>query len=329
MSENRGFRGLACFALCCACVWCGHGHAFASASVAAVHREARLANLTPNAAIFGMGFNFPARTSRAVSRSEYLSRLSLRLHLGRRPVGSRLVISLSVNGRASNRIEVVAKRSSRCRNLNSWNSVDLLRGFTKGVHCGGTFRIHSANFLQVDAVGRGASRLTVDAVGARGRGGRIMILPGSGVFATQRGPARIRFAHLNMIGALGVGKWKQVPFTLRNIGERAARAVRVRADSNPGLVVKVAMPPRSDSVAADSSMHGTLWVRPKHEGRFKVLLDAESTANHPGAELIFTTSNASAGDVRTLKGVALAVALAGLVLLVWSLWRSKSRRPTY
>jgi hypothetical protein len=122
-------------------------------------------------------------------------------------------------------------------------------------------------------------------------------------------------------------KWKQVPFTLRNIGERTARAVRVSADSNSGVAVKVAMPPRSDSVGAGSSIQGILWVRPKRDGRFKVLLDAGSTANHPGTELIFTTSSASAGGVRRLKGVALAVALGGLVLLVWSLWRSKARRP--
>lgn len=227
----------------------------------------------------------------------------------------RIEISSSVDGFAAVGIEVRFRSSKRCHGPEvAWSSLDLLRGVSKRWRCGKSVTVSSMNFSQIRAIRPGQGTLEVEAEGDVGRSDQLVVLPGSGLYRSTKGPAKLSFARLAPVEGLSVGSWARLPFRLANRGERPARGIHVSVASEPGLRVK---PNRFSfgAIAPHEEGKGVLLIRPNHEGKYRLLLSARSTANSPGVEVSLSTREASSGN-SSKKELALAAAVvcaAGLV----------------
>lgn len=252
----------------------------------------------------------------------YYVRLRFKLLYGSDPGRGSTVVTASVNHLTSNRVEIKRHARARCTGGESiWNSVDLLRGFVKRRACGPVLKIRSVNFVQHRSIRPGPAALIVQAIGGLGDGDAMTLLPGSGLFRSRLGPAMLGFASFDPVGDLSAGKWTRLTFHMANRGGRTARRVTVAASAGEGLSVKPkrarlpAVPPHGETT-------GGIWVKPREEGEFRLVLSASSTANHPGTELSLATD---ADEGTGVRDAAMAVAVSGLLglLLVWKWGRRR------
>lgn len=295
-------------------------------SVLAFPQPARLIARGPSEAILGRRFSFPASAHDGAG-SWYYVRLDLRLVTSGSGDRGPLVISASLNGLTSNRIEVRQRAGESCATVSEWNSVDLVRGFVRKRQCGGDLSLVSLNFVQRHAVHGGLARFVVQASGSLRPADSVTVLPGSGVYRTSRGPGRLTFLAFESDVSLQRGQWAKLPFTVRNLGGRSVRHVSVTAAPSAGLVFKTARVPLRGSVAPGSQRSGAFWVKARRDGRFKLFVSASSSANHPGVELTLFADGEGSGPYTALRNVSLAVALIGTVLLIYLFLRRRSARP--
>jgi hypothetical protein len=164
---------------------------------------------------------------------------------------------------------------------------------------------------------QGGGHLAVLVSPGRAAADRIVVLPGSGVYKSLDGPARLAFDHLPPIRDLPTGSWTRLPIDLVNRGDRAARGIDIGVTPGSGLRVK----PKSVGIGVigpHRRAHSGLWIEPRRAGRYKLVLAAHSSANSPGVEVSMLAAGGDPRADNTLRGLAIATAVlcaAGLLVL--------------
>lgn len=229
----------------------------------------------------------------------YLVHLRLRFQGVRQSASRDVEVSALVNRAASNSIELRLRSSKQCPEGEvSWSSLDLLHGFRRGGKCGSVLPIRSVNFTQLRAVRPGAGILSISVQGNVSPVDKLFVLPGTGIFKSRAGPAKLAFAKVDKIDNLSVEQWTEVPLRLVNRGDRPVRVRSVSANSERGLAVR----PRAkgiDKVIYPGHRSDAILfrVRPEKSGRFRVVFSASSTANTPGVELSLVADSGGGADV--------------------------------
>jgi len=307
-------------ALCAALVCCWAPSTAAAQRVTEVpvfvvkHREAAVYE-DPGILHWETGIELPAGAKDGAPWW-YLVHLRLRFQ-GAQDVPRDVEVSALVNRAASNSIELRLRSSKQCPEGEvSWSSLDLLHGFHRGRRCGSVLPIRSVNFTQLRAVRPGAGILAISVQGNVSPADGLDVLPGTGIFKSRSGPAKLAFAKVDKITNLPVERWTKVPLRLVNRGDRPVRVRSVSANSERGLTVQPPSKKVGKVILPGHSSHDILFqVRPRQPGRFQVVFSASSTANTPGVELsLVAGSESSAGvDIRELALGSVVVCAAMLI----------------
>lgn len=288
-----------------------------------VDREVQVPQTAPGVLRWRSRFELPAGSSDG-GKWWYLVRLGFRFTHSDLKKGE-LEVSASVNGLAAIGVEMHLRNSRRCGGPEiAWSTIDLIRGARTRWKCGSSASVVSLNFTQLRAIRPGSATFDVSAQGDIDDADRLVVLPGSGIYKSHDGPAKLAFAPLSPVDGVAVGSWTKLPFRLVNRGDRPAREISVSAAPESGLVVR----PRRIQVASSIPPHGeakgSVWIQARHAGAYKLVLSARSTANSPGVEVSLETSRGgSGGATKDLALASAVVCAAGLVLL--RRWRTLAR----
>jgi hypothetical protein len=279
----------------------------------------------PSGAVLGRKFLLPA-SAHVGEGSWYYVRLKLRLVTAEFEGWKPVIISSALNGLTSNRVEVRQRTGVNCETINEWNSVDLFRGFVRQRHCGHELSLVSLNFVQRRSVRPGMARFLVQASGSVGANDSVIVLPGSGIYRTSHGPGRLAFLPFDSDISLQRGHWAKFPFRLRNLGGRPVRRISVSVAPSKGLAFRMSRVAVPGLIAPGTQRAGTFWVKARRSGRFKLIVGASSSANHPGMELTVFAGGEASETYAALRNASLAVALIGTALLTYLFLRRRSCR---
>lgn len=259
----------------------------------------------------------------------YLVRLHAGLEL-RSNTGNGLVyISALTNGRASNQIEVEVQRDSVCGVRLRWSVVDLLTGYRAREVCGPSIDLETTNFAQYRGIRPGSNALAfrierIDDIEVDS----VRIFPDSGISVSGLGPAKLRFEPVTLARVVHPGTRFNLPFILRNVGDRPARNVKVGLEPVPGLDRPRARTHWYEVIAPHSSVEGVFSVKARRPGYHSLTIGATSTANRPAIELelpVLPRTDESGARVRRWALIGgLGLIGAGLII-VWigRRWRGK------
>jgi hypothetical protein len=258
----------------------------------------------------------------------YLVRLHavLRISAGGGP-GS-IYLSSLVNGAAANQVEVEVRRTPECSSLVRWSTVDLLEGFRARESCGSTIEVDTTNFVQYRGIRPGLNHLAFQLERFRRAEVRTArILPDSGISVSRLGPAKLTFEPAELTQDVHPGTRFDLPFVLRNVGDRPARRLVVELAPVDGLDTLGATRRRYGEIAPGGTLKGAFRLRAKSLGHQQISIAAVSTANHPEIGLDLAVSPRSRDDesvaARILSmGGVVAIGLGLFVLFLG--WR---RRP--
>lgn len=192
----------------------------------------------------------------------------------------------------------------------AWDAVGIIDGTQRGLLRRSsviTFR----NFVQDKGIHGGENTLSfrVETLGRPGLE-RVTVLPGSGVYRTPSGPARV-VLDVRKSGALRAGKPATLEVVVRNTGMRPATQIGVGLDGAAGLGVTLE-PHRPFALAPGEARTLRAIVRADNPGSYQITFAANASSNLPATTIELRIAPRAHGGVRTTVTAA-AVAALGLI----------------
>jgi hypothetical protein len=253
----------------------------------------------------------------------YLVRLHATVQLKESSGRGAVYVEAAVNGRNVDQIEVQVRHSKRCSQRLKWSTVDLVSGHRAGVVCGDKVDVKTTNFSQIRSIRGGVNQLNfrVERFGNVDVG-VVRVWADSGIVVSRRGQALIRFKPISQKEAVIAGMSMDVPFFLRNDGDRPARQVAVLLAPTGGEGIVPVGPSMYNfrRIGPGRKVSGTFRLKAKRPGRQELTLLASSTANRPAIGYTVNVGRRGAGDGYGIERIAyllggLCTAGAGLVIL--------------
>lgn len=240
----------------------------------------------------------------------YELRLRARVVFGFERGRGNAYLSADTNGRTAAQIRFRSR--GRARPV-EWDAVGIIDGTQRGLLQRSTL-ITFRNFVQDKGIRGGANTLSFR-IETFGRAGleRATVLPGSGVYRTSSGPARV-VLDVRQRGALRAGKPATVELVVRNTGMRPARQIRVGLDDAAGLRLTLESH-RPFSLAPGEAKILRAIVRAEKPGSYRVTFAADASSNAPAATIELQIAPRADGGVRAMITIA-AVTVMGMISLV-------------
>jgi hypothetical protein len=183
----------------------------------------------------------------------------------------------------------------------------------------------SSNFAQQGAIKGGSRWLRVSIDDPRGVLAGVKLRPASGIYLTDAGPADLRIDVEDEEPDFVVGKWSRIGFSIVNVGQRPARATRVRVEADAAVEVKrrnVAVRPR---IGPGDSVSSSFWVRPRDANPIRLGIVAEARTARAATEVLVNPSYARE-SASYVGPMSFLVALCGVALLAGGAFAA-NRRP--
>jgi hypothetical protein len=227
-------------------------------------------------------------------------------------------VSALVNGRSASLVEIERRGGGGV----TWTTAGLIGGIERGrERVGRTFAIRHVNYVQLGSIRGGRNRLSfrLEQVGGL-RLDRVAVLADSGVVSTRSAPPKLTLEvdRAGLPDRFERGRPIALGVTLENVGGCPARDVEVGAILPRGAVESVGERVIDVGRVAREA-HVVLRLRPARSGTHRILVAANSNANHPA---VYVDLPVRARD----RGWSTVARVAGIVLLgaavvLLALWR--------
>ena len=233
-------------------------------------------------------FGLPAGVSQG-PHNWYVVRLHVRLTVTSDSGPGKILVSATTDDAACALMEFNVKRANGHPTI-KWSSAGIVDGVTEGSSQSGVVELRYANYLANAGVRRGENTLDFQ-VGPQTGSARVsefrVFAEDSGIEYTPLSPASVNLdARLASRTPIRVGQRLKVAFTLRNLGERTARKIKISPtyDSRTLSLVRGT----SMSVAelrSGRSVTGSVLFAARHPGTTRVFLGGSTSSNHPGDDV--------------------------------------------
>ena len=222
-------------------------------------------------------------------------------------------LSADTNGRTAAQIRF---RTFGLARPVEWDAVGIIDGTQRGRFSRSTL-VSFRNFVQDRGIRGGLNRLSfrVETLGRPGLE-RVTVLPGSGVYRTPSGPARV-VLDVRKRGALRAGKAATLDIVVRNTGMRPATQIGVGLDGVAGLEVALE-PHRPFALAPGEARTLRAIVRADDPGSYQITFVANASSNLPATTIELRIAPRARGSVR-MTVTAAAVAAFGLIAFMFLL----------
>lgn len=223
-------------------------------------------------------FALPPRASQG-PQNWYVLRLHLRLTLAPDSGPGTIDVSATTDQATC---ALISFRVGVARRVD-WTGVGIVDGVTRGSSRTGTAELRYANYLQRSGVKAGRNDLDFQlAQHGKVHVAELRIFDDSGIEYTPLAPANVRLdAHV--APTVRVGRTIVVRFVLRNVGERAARNIRVAASYPRARLTLVATHgARVSALRQNRSTSGSFVFRARKTGKAPVFVAAQTSSNRPG-----------------------------------------------
>lgn len=300
------------------------GSAAGATEIVPVAQIGRSATIGGGAA-FKMPFKLPAG-AREGHGTWYLVRLDVSLQASRSRSRGVATLIADINGLATNLVEVrVRPKGENCWQVLTWATVDLLKGDRHHSRCGYRASFISSNFPQIRAIRPGPRWLRVSVDDPQDVIEKVKLNPGSGVYRTDAGPAKLRIELRDQGGDFPPGEWSRIGFSVVNVGHRPARDTRVRVEADSALDVKRRSITVRPLIRPGGSTEASVWVRPRGAEPVRLGIVAEGQTARAATEVVVEPSPPE--ESASLVGrISLLVALVGVALLFFGAF-TKNRHP--
>jgi hypothetical protein len=270
-------------------------------------------------------FTLPAG-AREGHGSWYLVRLSA--SVAAMPTGrsGAATLSADINGLVSNLVEIRVKPGKRCPQKISWATVDLLDGDRYRSKCGRFTAFVSGNFPQIKAIRPGSRQLRVSLEDPHGVLEKVELRPGSGLYRTDAGPAKLQIEVSDEGDGFVPGEWSRVGLMIANAGQRPARDVRVQVEAEPDLEFKRRNLSVNPLIRPGKSVEAAVWIRPQGLEPVRFGIVAAGRSGRAATEVVVEPSSPPEEDAWSPGRVSFLIALGGIALLFFGAFTRK-RRP--
>jgi hypothetical protein len=234
-------------------------------------------------------------------------------------------LSADVDGLVSNLVELRVGPGEECPRKMAWATVDLFDGARDRAACGDRVGFVSRNFAQNKAIRPGSRLLRVSLEDPHDMLEAVELRPGSGVYRTDAGPAKLR---INVTGGgegFTSGEWLKVEMSIENVGQRPSRTVGLQVEADPDLEFKRRKVRVSPLIEPGRSAEARVWVRPRGAEPVRFGLVAEGRTGRAATEVVVEPATADSSDW-SVGRVSFLVALGGVAFLCCGAFMKK-RRP--
>lgn len=223
-------------------------------------------------------FALPAHASQG-PQNWYVLRLHLRLTLAPDSGPGTVDVSATTDQATC---ALISFRAGDARRID-WTGVGIVDGVTRGSSRSGVVELRYANYLQRSGVKSGRNDLDFQlAQHGKVHVAELRIFDDSGIEYTPLSPANVRLV-ARAVPSVRVGQTIVVRFTLRNVGERVARSIRVAASyPRTRLTLVASHGIRVPSLRASHSVTGSFVFHGRTAGKAPVFVAAQTSSNHPG-----------------------------------------------
>lgn len=223
-------------------------------------------------------FALPPRAAQG-PQNWYVLRLHLRLTLAPDSGAGTVDVSATTDQATC---ALISFRVGAARRID-WTGVGIVDGVTRGSSRNATVELRYANYLQRSGVKSGRNDLDFQlAQHGKAHVAELRVFDDSGIEYTPLSPANVRLV-ARAAPAVHVGQTVVVRFALRNVGERAARDIRVAASyPRTRLALVAAHGTRVSSLRQSRSAAGSFVFRARTAGKAPVFIAAQTSSNHPG-----------------------------------------------
>jgi hypothetical protein len=234
------------------------------------------------------------------------------------------IVSLSSNGRTWGQIEIRRLSGGRV----SWNTVDIVRGYSAEFVHTKRFVVPVANFPSLRAIHPGTNTLRLSVQQAGGLRIARVSAPRSVFLATPLIPQPLEIgASVGNLGTLSVGDTVDVPYLVRNKNPTPLSTVHLETTNTHGVVAGVSNR-LIDTLT--KTQHGVVTVKLLREGEatFDLVAYTESARDAVRVELdVDAASPDPQSHGNTLYwGVATAVGVLIALECIWLIARMIRRR---
>jgi hypothetical protein len=273
-----------------------------------------------------MRFRLPAG-ARQGHGTWYLARLAASVQAKRTGRHGVATLIADIDGLATNLIEVrVRPDGKNCPQVIGWATVDLLKGSRHHSKCDYRASFVSSNFPQIRAIQPGLRRLRVSIDDPQDVIEKVELQPGSGVYLTNAGPAKLRIEVRDDGSGFPPDEWSKVEFSIENIGQRPARGTRVRVEAESSLEVKRKSIAFRPLIRPGDSVDTAAWVRPRGMGPERLGIIAEGRTARAATEVVVKPSSTMEESTLSIGRISFLVALGGVGLLFFGAF-TQNRRP--
>jgi hypothetical protein len=272
--------------------------------------------------VLSVPFTLPAGARQGAHGRWFLMRFHFRARVAPASGAGFVDVSALVNGRSGSLIELERRGGGV-----TWTTAGLVGGVERGrERIARTFAIRHLNYVQLGSIRGGRNRLSFRLEQAGGlRLERVTVLADSGIVSTRSPPPKLTLEldQARLPDSFERGRPIALGLTLENAGGCPVRNVEVGAILPRGAVESIG--PRVIEVGRVAhEAHIVLRLRPIRSGTHRILVAANSDANHPG---VYVDLPVRAHGRRWPAVVrAAGIVLLGAAVVLVALWRRARKK---